>query len=89
MAPIFTFADKDILQSLLLPDLDHVSTYFTIRTSSNILWRKITTLSPGSATTVDHSYPTGSIDWRNKTFTIGGIVKSTQSLKTSPNFFGR
>ena len=87
---VFTFADKNILESRLLPH--HGSRYFIIHTSYGILHRKETTVTPGSTTgTVfaRDSILCGTISWKHETFDIGGVVSRVRDLRHRAGLFSR
>ncbi|KAF8233678.1 hypothetical protein L208DRAFT_879978 [Tricholoma matsutake] len=85
----FTFKDKNILTSRL--ESNHGSGSFTTHTTYRMigLGRKETTVIPDSGAYVHDSVGSGSINWKNKTFEIGGVVKRVADLNRRPSFFRR
>ncbi|KAK7017812.1 hypothetical protein R3P38DRAFT_3560437 [Favolaschia claudopus] len=68
-----TFVDKKLLQTTLI-DPDN-AIHYTLTTTSGFRGKKITTITAASGLV-------GSIDWREKTFTINGVEKKWDDLKT-------
>ncbi|KAK7026393.1 hypothetical protein R3P38DRAFT_3530709 [Favolaschia claudopus] len=69
-----TFIDKKLLQTTLI-DADNAIHYTLTTTSSGFRGKKITTISAASGSV-------GLINWREKTFTINGVEKKWEDLKT-------
>lgn len=79
----FTVSGKDILNGEITPTAPNAygSYYFTTQTDSGFRGLKTTFLKPATNSTVHTPLIGGSINWREKTFEIGGVVKKWKTLK--------
>jgi hypothetical protein len=75
MSTAFTFANKDILKSALVSS--DGAEHYTTSTTSGFRGRKVTTVSAASGLV-------GSIDWRGKLFSINGMQRKWDELKSRP-----
>lgn len=78
----FTISKQDILNSEIRPLLQDAygPYYFTTHTESGFLGLKTTFLKLESHSSVNTPLIGGSIDWREKTFEIGGAVKELKTV---------
>jgi hypothetical protein len=82
--PSFVFKDSDILNTTLLPTESYPGnfSYNITTTSSRFLGSKLTTVAPNGG---HSSSKSGFIDWREGTFSIGGITRKVADLKRKPH----
>ncbi|KAJ6483073.1 hypothetical protein DFH09DRAFT_1461588 [Mycena vulgaris] len=73
MSTALTFTDEDLLSSLLVGADGAV--HYTTSTTHGLLRRKVTTVTVGGGLV-------GLVDWRAKTFAIGGVQRKWHDLKT-------
>ncbi|RDB20596.1 hypothetical protein Hypma_012121 [Hypsizygus marmoreus] len=72
----FTFASKNMLNSVIQSDTDHTP-YYTTHTTSGFRGRKVTTITgPAPAQQIS-----GTIHWRTGIFDVGGVQRSTAEVK--------
>ncbi|KAG6830178.1 hypothetical protein H0H87_008954 [Tephrocybe sp. NHM501043] len=79
----YTIRDRDFLNSSILPDEPDRFAAYTTTTTRTLQGPKITTLIPSVD---DHNDSLlGEINWKEQTFSIGGVAVRWDDLKSKPN----
>lgn len=79
----YTFIEKDLLNTTILPDEPEGWLSYTAKTTSDIRGPKITSLIP-SKTDRDGTLE-GEINWKEQTFSIAGLPTRWNELRSKPN----